>query len=162
MQAPTTVHGTFLPYIKRSPNPSLHSPPLGQKVQNQYYLDNSQQQPTFTSTMAALSSLFKRKSSIPFNGLIRSSRLFSTETLLDNCPSFAQRLRDLPKDFPGTNIRKEASQVKFLSPAISFLVPFFCQHPFNFHSGALLQLQLLEQFQNFISLFHFRAISSGD
>ncbi|CDP08794.1 unnamed protein product [Coffea canephora] len=68
--------------------------------------------------MAALSSLFKRKSSIPFNGLIRSSRLFSTETLLDNCPSFAQRLRDLPKDFPGTNIRKEASQLIGRTPIV--------------------------------------------
>ncbi|XP_071937275.1 L-3-cyanoalanine synthase 1, mitochondrial isoform X2 [Coffea arabica] len=68
--------------------------------------------------MAALSSLFKRKSSNPFNGLIRSCRLFSTETLLDNCPSFAQRLRDLPKDFPGTSIRKEASQLIGRTPIV--------------------------------------------
>lgn len=69
--------------------------------------------------MAALTSLFNRKSSVPFNGLIRSSiRLFSSDTLLDNRPSFAQRLRDLPKEFPGTNIRKEASQLIGRTPMV--------------------------------------------
>lgn len=69
--------------------------------------------------MAASTSLFKRKSSVPFNGLIRSSiRLFSSDTLLDNRPSFAQRLRDLPKEFPGTNIRKEASQLIGRTPMV--------------------------------------------
>ena len=37
--------------------------------------------------------------------------LFSTATIVDSSPSFAQRIRDLPKDLPGTNIKKEVSQV---------------------------------------------------
>ncbi|KAL3517179.1 hypothetical protein ACH5RR_024081 [Cinchona calisaya] len=60
--------------------------------------------------MATLTRQFRRKSSTPFNALIKS-RFFSNETLVDNSSSFAQRLRDLPKDFPGTNIKKDASQL---------------------------------------------------
>ncbi|RVW85727.1 L-3-cyanoalanine synthase 1, mitochondrial [Vitis vinifera] len=55
--------------------------------------------------MAALSSFFKRKSSIPL------TRWFSTQPILES-PSFSRRIRDLPKDLPGTNIKKEVSQRK--------------------------------------------------
>lgn len=49
-----------------------------------------------------------------------NNRLFSTETLAtDSESSFAQRLRDLPKYLPGTNIKTEVSQV---SIAIIILV----------------------------------------
>lgn len=69
----------------------------------------------FTS-MAALSSFFKRKSSIPFTSLaIR--RWFSTQPILDS-PSFSQRIRDLPKDLPGTNIKKEVSQLIGKTPLV--------------------------------------------
>ena len=68
--------------------------------------------------MAALSSFFKRKSSIPFTSLaIR--RWFSTQPILDS-PSFSQRIRDLPKDLPGTNIKKEVSQVFLFSSSLFF------------------------------------------
>ncbi|RVX10082.1 L-3-cyanoalanine synthase 1, mitochondrial [Vitis vinifera] len=66
--------------------------------------------------MAALSSFFKRKSSIPFTSLaIR--RWFSTQPILDS-PSFSQRIRDLPKDLPGTNIKKEVSQLIGKTPLV--------------------------------------------
>ena len=71
-----------------------------------------------SSSMAALSSFFKRKSSIPFTSLaIR--RWFSTQPILDS-PSFSQRIRDLPKDLPGTNIKKEVSQVFLFSSSLFF------------------------------------------
>ena len=71
-----------------------------------------------SSSMAALSSFFKRKSSIPFTSLaIR--RWFSTQPILDS-PSFSQRIRDLPKDLPGTNIKKEVSQVFLFSFSLFF------------------------------------------
>ncbi|KAJ9681424.1 hypothetical protein PVL29_020344 [Vitis rotundifolia] len=66
--------------------------------------------------MAALSSFFKRKSSIPFTSLaIR--RWFSTQPILDS-PSFSQRIRDLPKNLPGTNIKKEVSQLIGKTPLV--------------------------------------------
>ena len=66
----------------------------------------------FTS-MAALSSFFKRKSSIPL------TRWFSTQPILES-PSFSRRIRDLPKDLPGTNIKKEVSQVFLFSSSLFF------------------------------------------
>lgn len=59
--------------------------------------------------MAALRNLIKKRCNF-------SGKLFSTSTspLPDSSSSsssFAQRLRDLPKDLPGTNIKKEVSQV---------------------------------------------------
>lgn len=62
--------------------------------------------------MAALSNLMKKRSHFS----IFKEKFFSTTAsaspLVDS-PSFAQRLRDLPKDLPGTNIKKEVSQVLF-------------------------------------------------
>ncbi|KAI5647227.1 hypothetical protein M9H77_33232 [Catharanthus roseus] len=67
--------------------------------------------------MAALANLFKRRSSIPYNALL-NTRFFSTEPLVDSSPSFVQRLRDLPKDLPGTNIKKEVSQLIGKTPLV--------------------------------------------
>ncbi|RVW24776.1 L-3-cyanoalanine synthase 1, mitochondrial [Vitis vinifera] len=61
--------------------------------------------------MAALSSFFKRKSSIPL------TRWFSTQPILES-PSFSRRIRDLPKDLPGTNIKKEVSQLIGKTPLV--------------------------------------------
>ncbi|KAK7340270.1 hypothetical protein VNO77_20972 [Canavalia gladiata] len=44
-------------------------------------------------------------------------RLFSTATIVDS-PSFAQRIRDLPKDLPGTNIKKHVSQLIGRTPLV--------------------------------------------
>jgi L-3-cyanoalanine synthase/cysteine synthase len=68
--------------------------------------------------MAALRSLLKKNSSsIPTcNELVMIRRLFSSEAAAS--PSFAQRLRDLPKDLPGTKIKTQVSQV-CPSPSIS-------------------------------------------
>ncbi|KAE8697590.1 L-3-cyanoalanine synthase 1 [Hibiscus syriacus] len=58
--------------------------------------------------MAALRSLL-RKRSLTCNEMTMSRRLVSTEPVIDS-PSFAQRLRDLPKDLPGTKIKREMMQ----------------------------------------------------
>ncbi|KAL2330276.1 hypothetical protein Fmac_017857 [Flemingia macrophylla] len=44
-------------------------------------------------------------------------RLFSTATVIDS-PSLAQRIRDLPKDLPGTNIKKHVSQLIGRTPLV--------------------------------------------
>lgn len=90
--------------------------------------------------MAALANLFKRRSSIPYNALL-NTRFFSTEPLVDSSPSFVQRLRDLPKDLPGTNIKKEVSQVKFSS----YPTPQFHMHftEFSFLISGLLTFTLI-------------------
>ncbi|KAK4476595.1 hypothetical protein RD792_015752 [Penstemon davidsonii] len=48
-----------------------------------------------------------------------NTKLFSTTSspLVDS-PSFAQRLRDLPKDLPGTNIKKQVSQLIGRTPIV--------------------------------------------
>jgi len=40
-------------------------------------------------------------------------RFFSTTATIVDSPSLAQRIRELPKDLPGTNIKKHVSQVLF-------------------------------------------------
>ncbi|KAL3622141.1 CRISPR-associated protein 1 [Castilleja foliolosa] len=66
--------------------------------------------------MAALRNLRNKKSC---NFLKCKERLFtsSSNPLLDS-PSFAQRLRDLPKDLPGTKIKKEVSQLIGRTPIV--------------------------------------------
>nr|BAP47505.1 O-acetylserine (thiol)lyase [Gentiana triflora] len=64
---------------------------------------------------AALANLCKRNSS---NNSIFKTRLFSSQPLVENSPSFIQRLRDLPKDLPGTNIKKEASLLIGKTPLV--------------------------------------------
>jgi L-3-cyanoalanine synthase/cysteine synthase len=63
--------------------------------------------------MAAIRSLLKKSSSsIPVcNELMMARRLFSAEAATVASASFAQRLRDLPKDLPGTKIKTRVSQV---------------------------------------------------
>ncbi|XP_060204925.1 bifunctional L-3-cyanoalanine synthase/cysteine synthase 1, mitochondrial [Lycium barbarum] len=70
--------------------------------------------------MGSLSNLLKKRSSI--NDVIKSNRFFSSEPLADNSStsssSFAQRLRDLPKHLPGTNIKTEVSQLIGKTPLV--------------------------------------------
>ncbi|XP_059651381.1 bifunctional L-3-cyanoalanine synthase/cysteine synthase 1, mitochondrial [Cornus florida] len=67
--------------------------------------------------MAALTTLVKRRFVQNFNQLLIRERLFSTEPLVDS-PAFVQRIRDLPKDLPGTNIKKEVSQLIGKTPLV--------------------------------------------
>ncbi|KAG5538358.1 hypothetical protein RHGRI_019068 [Rhododendron griersonianum] len=64
--------------------------------------------------MAALTNLIKKRSS-SINGLIKP-RLFSSEPIVD--PSFAQRIRNLPIDLPGTGIKTEVSQLIGRTPMV--------------------------------------------
>lgn len=57
--------------------------------------------------MAALRTFLRKRPTT----VIDHKRLFATQPIIDFSPSFTQRLRNLPKDLPGTNIRKEVSQV---------------------------------------------------
>ncbi|MBA0669980.1 bifunctional L-3-cyanoalanine synthase/cysteine synthase 1, mitochondrial [Gossypium raimondii] len=66
--------------------------------------------------MAALRS-FLRKRCLTCNELMMTRRLISTEPIIDS-PSFAQRLRDLPKDLPGTKIKREVSQLIGRTPLV--------------------------------------------
>ncbi|KAL0379502.1 UNVERIFIED_CONTAM: L-3-cyanoalanine synthase 1, mitochondrial [Sesamum angustifolium] len=67
--------------------------------------------------MAALSNLVKKRSHFS----IFKEKFFSTTAsaspLVDS-PSFAQRVRDLPKDLPATNIKKEVSQLIGRTPLV--------------------------------------------
>ncbi|KAK2992627.1 hypothetical protein RJ640_023937 [Escallonia rubra] len=75
----------------------------------------------FTPTlMAALTSLIKRRTSSILNqhDLLKvKSRFFSGQPMADSS-SFVQRIRDLPKDLPGTNIKKEVSQLIGKTPIV--------------------------------------------
>ncbi|CAA2935028.1 bifunctional L-3-cyanoalanine synthase cysteine synthase 1, mitochondrial [Olea europaea subsp. europaea] len=64
--------------------------------------------------MASLSRFTKRSSC----SFLNRSRLFSSSSALVDSPSLAQRLRDLPKDLPGTNIKKEVSQLIGRTPLV--------------------------------------------
>lgn len=70
--------------------------------------------------MAAMAKIFKKNNSIIpsfyfYNSSVSRSKLFSTEPLAD---SFTQRIRDLPKDLPGTKIRREVSQLIGKTPLV--------------------------------------------
>ncbi|KAK1558823.1 hypothetical protein Q3G72_007116 [Acer saccharum] len=65
---------------------------------------------------AVLKSLSKRRSVLS-NELPMLRRLVSTQPIVDS-PSFAQRIRDLPKDLPGTNIKKDVTQTIGRSPIV--------------------------------------------
>ncbi|KAK3022424.1 hypothetical protein RJ639_045195 [Escallonia herrerae] len=70
--------------------------------------------------MAAVTSLIKRRTSSILNQhdlLKLKSRFFSGQPMAD-APSFVQRIRDLPKDLPGTNIKKEVSQLIGKTPLV--------------------------------------------
>lgn len=64
--------------------------------------------------MTALMSLFKRRSVLCNQPTFK--RLFSSQAMVDS--SFAQRLKDLPKDLPGTNVKKDASQLIGKTPLV--------------------------------------------
>ncbi|XVF73165.1 hypothetical protein PTKIN_Ptkin12aG0179400 [Pterospermum kingtungense] len=66
--------------------------------------------------MAALRSFLKKRS-LTCNELMMTRRLLSAEPIIDS-PSFSQRLRDLPKDFPGTKIKREVSQLIGRTPLV--------------------------------------------
>ncbi|MBA0831736.1 hypothetical protein Goarm_016177 [Gossypium armourianum] len=66
--------------------------------------------------MAALRS-FLRKRCLTCNELMMTRRLISNEPIIDS-PSFAQKLRDLPKDLPGTKIKREVSQLIGRTPLV--------------------------------------------
>ncbi|KAL4361241.1 hypothetical protein GQ457_04G031350 [Hibiscus cannabinus] len=67
--------------------------------------------------MAALRSLLTKKSLACNELMMTGRRLVSTEPVIDS-PSFAQRLRDLPKDLPGTKIKREVSQLIGKTPLV--------------------------------------------
>ncbi|XP_068330347.1 L-3-cyanoalanine synthase 1, mitochondrial [Pyrus communis] len=69
--------------------------------------------------MAALRSFLKKRSSVLCNGALRR-KLFSTEVSqpLTDSPSFAQRIRNLPKDLPGTQIKTQVSQLIGRTPIV--------------------------------------------
>ncbi|KAH7863085.1 hypothetical protein Vadar_013147 [Vaccinium darrowii] len=69
--------------------------------------------------MAALTNLIKKRSSFSsINGLTKSFRLFSSKPILDSSPSFAQRIRNLPIDLPGTSIKTEVEQLIGRTPLV--------------------------------------------
>ncbi|KAH7577951.1 hypothetical protein JRO89_XS01G0319900 [Xanthoceras sorbifolium] len=64
---------------------------------------------------AAMRSLAKRRSVLCNGPMWR--RFVSTQPIVDSS-SFAQRLRDLPKDLPGTNVKKDVSQLIGRTPLV--------------------------------------------
>ncbi|KAF5744381.1 Cysteine synthase chloroplastic/chromoplastic [Tripterygium wilfordii] len=66
--------------------------------------------------MAAVRSLFKKRS------IASTTRLFSTQVASDSSSSssslFSQRIRDLPKEFPATNIKREVSHLVGRTPLV--------------------------------------------
>ncbi|XP_061360046.1 bifunctional L-3-cyanoalanine synthase/cysteine synthase 1, mitochondrial isoform X1 [Gastrolobium bilobum] len=69
--------------------------------------------------MASFKSFLKQRSSsyaVACHHLMMR-RLFSTSTIIDS-PSLAQRIRDLPKDLPGTHIKKHVSQLIGRTPLV--------------------------------------------
>ncbi|KAJ6338175.1 hypothetical protein OIU76_007783 [Salix suchowensis] len=69
---------------------------------------------------AATRSLLKKSSSLipACNELVMFTRLFSAEAATVASASFAQRLRDLPKDLPGTKIKTRVSQLIGKTPLV--------------------------------------------
>ena len=73
---------------------------------------------TSASMAAALRSSLKKRF-VAYNGsMTMMQRTLSSQTVFDSSP-FVQRIRDLPKDLPGNNIKKEVSQVISLSHSLS-------------------------------------------
>lgn len=70
--------------------------------------------------MAALRSFLRRKPAITAcrGDSMLLKKLFTSQAVVDSPSSFTQRLRDLPKDLPGTRIRKEVSQLIGKTPIV--------------------------------------------
>ncbi|XP_071717349.1 bifunctional L-3-cyanoalanine synthase/cysteine synthase 1, mitochondrial [Rutidosis leptorrhynchoides] len=67
--------------------------------------------------MAALvNHLLRRKDLLTSGQKLIGSKLYTSQPLPET--SFAQRLRDLPKNLPGTNIKKDASQIVGKTPLV--------------------------------------------
>ncbi|KAI3693960.1 hypothetical protein L1987_76916 [Smallanthus sonchifolius] len=67
--------------------------------------------------MAALAKLaLKRRSLLVCRENLIGAKLYTSEASPES--SFAQRIRDLPKNLPGTNIRKDASQIIGKTPLV--------------------------------------------
>ncbi|XP_023006594.1 bifunctional L-3-cyanoalanine synthase/cysteine synthase 1, mitochondrial [Cucurbita maxima] len=66
---------------------------------------------------AASRSLMKQRAAISSGACSSMRKLFSTQTVQDSS-SFAQRLRDLPKDLPGTSIRRDAAHLIGKTPIV--------------------------------------------
>ncbi|KAF8412230.1 hypothetical protein HHK36_000190 [Tetracentron sinense] len=66
--------------------------------------------------MARLLSLIRRGSKAFNYNLLRNNE-FSTEPIFDS-PSFLQKIRDLPKDLPGINVKKDVSQLVGKTPLV--------------------------------------------
>ncbi|XP_076948670.1 bifunctional L-3-cyanoalanine synthase/cysteine synthase 1, mitochondrial-like [Bidens hawaiensis] len=64
--------------------------------------------------MAALAKLVSKRRHNLFN--LIGARLYTSQPLHESL--FAQRLRDLPKDLPGTNIKRDASQIIGKTPLV--------------------------------------------
>ena len=81
---------------------------------------------TSASMAAALRSSLKKRF-VAYNGsMTMMQRTLSSQTVFDSSP-FVQRIRDLPKDLPGNNIKKEVSQVISLSLTLSLSLSRFCR-----------------------------------
>ncbi|XP_030966111.1 bifunctional L-3-cyanoalanine synthase/cysteine synthase 1, mitochondrial [Quercus lobata] len=66
---------------------------------------------------AALRSLLKKRF-VAYNGsMTMMQRTLSSQAVFDSSP-FVQRIRDLPKDLPGNNIKKEVSQLIGRTPLV--------------------------------------------
>lgn len=68
--------------------------------------------------MAFLRTIFLKQRSSSSHGVACTARLFSTTATLVDSHSLAQRIRDLPKDLPGTNIKKHVSQLIGRTPLV--------------------------------------------
>ncbi|XP_068316178.1 L-3-cyanoalanine synthase 2, mitochondrial [Pyrus communis] len=70
--------------------------------------------------MAALRSFLKKKSSVLCNGGAVRHRLFSAQVSqpIPDSPSFAQRIGNLPKDLPATQIKTQVSQLIGRTPIV--------------------------------------------
>jgi len=69
-------------------------------------------------------------------------RFFSTTATVADSPSLAQRIRELPKDLPGTNIKKHVSQVLFTLSLSLFLSQFSLQACMNNETRQPVNLKL--------------------
>lgn len=78
----------------------------------------------------ALRSLLKKRSLTCNEPSMLMRRLVSSQPAHVDSSSFAQRLRDLPKDLPATNIKKDVSQVISLYVFPQFLLFFILCHFF--------------------------------
>ncbi|XP_042980009.1 bifunctional L-3-cyanoalanine synthase/cysteine synthase 1, mitochondrial isoform X1 [Carya illinoinensis] len=105
----------FIKWLSDFPYPSLIYYFVHLLKRRLFSSNRASEKPLFHPLMAALRSFFKKRSLIECNYAV-INRKFSTQTVFDS--SFAQRIRDLPKDLPGTNIKREVSQLIGRTPLV--------------------------------------------